>query len=1187
MSKDERTSEHARHIREQAQEALRRGEFDLAQQMLEKGETNLAEITQKLRIYQAELEIQNTELREAQLTTQRALERYTAFFAGIPIAAIVVDRHGLILDSNDQAHRLLGLQTSQLRRYFLRRLIPREEESRLHQALLKTEEKGQHIVEHISFIRPEGDAFMAELHLARLPGRDGNAHEFVCAVVDLTEHIRHEMEISLAHDELRESEARYKVLADYSPVWDYWLGADGQYRYVSPGCLEISGHPPEAFMDNPRMMDQILLPADLSRWIAHQEMIKHAKAQEPACSMELRIRHASGDIRWIEHECQPVISKEGQYQGRRGVNRDITERKRAEMQVAQISMLYATLSAVNQAIVRIEDEQLLLDNLTRIAVDYGRFNACVISLCPEPGADPVTKSFNGLTPQQCRSMPLMEAWRAINHQPYVYAHRDDPDAPLLWQAWARRNGIHTFGHYPLMREYRLVGMASFMSDTAESFTPQIDRLVQDITEDFSYALQHLALEQKRRATETALQESESRYRSLFENSHSVMLLIDPEDGSIVDANPGACQFYGWERAVLAQRHFSDLTIHPPAETRIQLDHLSRERQEHIRDTHRLANGELRQVEIYTGMIQIKGKDLLHAVVHDITDRIRTEERLRLADRVFQAAAEGIMVTDVQRRIVAVNPAFTEITGYSEQEALGQTPKLLRSGRHDESFYEALMQQLHDSGNWRGEIWNKRKDGTLYPEWLTISVVRDDQGEISHYVGVFSDIGQVKEAQRQLELMAHFDPLTGLANRALFKDRLNHSLRRAKRQGNTLALLFIDLDRFKTINDTLGHNQGDLLLQTVAKRMADNVRASDTLARLGGDEFVLLLENDATMSNIQTLCQKILTVLSVPVRLDEHEVVVTASIGVAIYPEDGRDADTLLKHADLAMYQAKSDGRNDYHFFAPNLSAGVLEKLKLEAALRGACSHNELILHYQPQIDLNTRHLQGVEALVRWLHPGLGMTSPADFIPLAEDIGIIGEIGNWVLREACRQMHQWRRDGLHIPQVAVNLSVQQLERENLVIQVREALRDFDLPAQCLELEVTESLIMRAPEKTLSALQELKSLGVKLAVDDFGIGYSCLSYLKRLPLDRIKIDQSFVRDVGRDTNDETIVRAIIGLGKSLGLETVAEGIEEARQVSFLLREGCLSGQGYLFGMPLPAEDLITQWREQIPGQGNRLH
>ncbi|SEQ24405.1 PAS domain S-box-containing protein/diguanylate cyclase (GGDEF) domain-containing protein [Ectothiorhodospira magna] len=1181
MSDKESTAEDRQTIKAQAQEALRRGEFDLAEQLLAQGNIDLEEVTQKLRIYQAELEIQNTELQETQWQVQQALDRYTAFFLGIPIAAVVVDRHGLILEANTHAQKLFGLSGQHLRRHFLRRLMLKEHERQLHQALVQAGESGHYIVEKITFLDANEEQFTGELHVARLPGRDGREHDFVCAIVDLTEHIRHELEITLAHEELRESEARYRILADYSPVWDYWLGDDGQYRYVSPGCESISGCPPEQFMQDPKLMDRIMMPSDLSRWIAHQEDIRHDASELPHRCLEFRIRHANGEVRWIEHECQPVISLDGAHQGRRGVNRDITERKQAELQLAQVSMLYATLSAVNQAIVRIEDEQLLLDNLTRIAVDYGRFNACVISLCPKPGADPVPRSFNGLTPQQCRSIPLEEAWQAINQQPYVYAHRDDPEAPPQWRAWARRNGIHTFGHYPLIREYRLVGMASFMSDSPDSFTPQIDRLVQDITEDFSYALQHLALEQKRRTTEAALQESESRYRSLFENSHSVMLLVDPQEERIVDANPGACQFYGCTRHPLLNRALADIEQREPSPEPAQKLNPGAE---YYRATHCLANGDLRQVEVYTGLIQVEGQTLRHAVVHDITDRIRSEARLRLADQVFQAAAEGIVVTDVGQRIIAINPAFTQITGYTEADVAGRTPAMLKSGKQDAAFYKAMMQSLQTTGSWRGELWNRRKDGTLYPEWLTISAVRDDQGQITHYVGIFSDIGPVKEAQRQLELMAHFDPLTGLANRTLFRDRLTHSLRRVERSGKGLALLFIDLDRFKTINDTLGHSLGDQLLQTVAKRMADNVRASDTLARLGGDEFVLLLENDASMQNIQTLCQKILGVLTDPVTLDEHEVIVTASIGVALYPEDGEDADTLLKHADMAMYEAKNTGRNDYHFFTPNLSQGVLERLKMESALRGASQRGELVLHYQPQVNLQTRQLVGVEALVRWQHPTLGLVSPGTFICLAEDMGIISEIGTWVLREACRQMNQWRQDGIHLPQVAVNLSVQQLERDNLVSQVKMALQDYQLPAECLELEVTESLIMRAPERTQSVLRELKTLGIKIAVDDFGIGYSCLSYLKRLPLDRIKIDQSFVQDVGADNNDETIVRAIIGLSRSLGLETVAEGVESECQRQFLIQEGCRIGQGYLFSKPLTVDALIAQWASTAHhGQG----
>ncbi|TVQ71565.1 MAG: diguanylate cyclase, partial [Chromatiaceae bacterium] len=463
---------------------------------------------------------------------------------------------------------------------------------------------------------------------------------------------------------------------------------------------------------------------------------------------------------------------------------------------------------------------------------------------------------------------------------------------------------------------------------------------------------------------------------------------------------------------------------------------------------------------------------LIGAVQDITERNRAEEGLRLADRVFQAADEGIMVTDMQGRIVAVNPAFTRISGYTEEDALGQTPALLHSGQQDAGFYKGLWRNLLELGHWRGEIWNRRKNGDVYPGWLTISAVRNDDGEITQYVGMFSDISQIKKAQQQMEFMAHYDSLTGLANRVLLKDRLKQALRRAERKKATVTLLFLDLDRFKTINDTLGHNLGDLLLQTVAQRMKDTVRASDTLSRLGGDEFVLLLEDGANAQEISRLCQKLLSVLETPMLLEGHELVITASIGLATYPDDGEDADALLKNADLAMYAAKGQGRNAYEFFAPSLSEGIVDRLKIESDLRGAAARNELRVHYQPQVRLSDGSLLGVEALVRWEHPTLGLVSPGRFIPLAEEMGMIGDISAWVLREACRQMRAWRDEGREVSCVAVNLSVQQLERQMLVNMVRECLEAYDLPADCLELEVTESLIMRAPEKAQSVLQKLK-------------------------------------------------------------------------------------------------------------------
>ncbi|AFL74064.1 putative bifunctional diguanylate cyclase/phosphodiesterase [Thiocystis violascens] len=553
-------------------------------------------------------------------------------------------------------------------------------------------------------------------------------------------------------------------------------------------------------------------------------------------------------------------------------------------------------------------------------------------------------------------------------------------------------------------------------------------------------------------------------------------------------------------------------------------------------------------------------------VHD-----RDQEQLRLAERVFQNTAEGIKVTDAAGNLVSVNAAFETITGYRAEEALGRNPRFLKSARHDAAFYRNLWATLLETGHWRGEIWNRRKSGEVYPEWLTISAVPDDQGRVTHYVGVFSDITHLKEAQKQIDFLAYHDALTHLPNRTLFRDRLVHALAHARRETRTLAVLFIDLDRFKTVNDTLGHPVGDELLLQVSRRMSEAIRADDTLARLGGDEFVLLLEDADSAQRAATVARKLLECLASSMRVSGHELTVTASLGISLYPTDGEDADTLIRHADRAMYEAKQRGRNNFQFFTQALTDGAFERLVMENVLRGAVGRGELVLHYQPQIALASGRLMGFEALVRWNHPELGLVPPGRFIPLAEEIGIIGDIGAWVLRAACRQLADWDAQGFAVPRMGVNLSVKQIDDAGLTELVASALREAGLGEHRLELEVTESMLMGVPETNRAALNAIKSLGVELAVDDFGTGYSNLAYLKLLPLDRLKIDQSFVRDIGRDGNDEAIVRAIIALARSLGLETVAEGVEEAHQAEFLLREGCNLAQGYLYSRPLPAEAL----------------
>lgn len=559
------------------------------------------------------------------------------------------------------------------------------------------------------------------------------------------------------------------------------------------------------------------------------------------------------------------------------------------------------------------------------------------------------------------------------------------------------------------------------------------------------------------------------------------------------------------------------------------------------------------------------------------ERDRAQAQLRLAERAFQHAAEGILVTDAEARILSVNPAFETITGYPAEEVLGENPRLLQSGRHSASEYRNLWAALLSVGQWRGELWNRRKNGALYPQWSTISAVRDEQGAITHFVGIFSDISNAKAAQERIDFLAHHDALTGLPNRSLVRERLIHALAAARRESKSVALLFIDLDRFKTVNDTLGHPAGDELLSEAGRRMSGVLRESDTLARIGGDEFVLLLEAPADADDATRVARKLLKVMGSPVQIAGQALVVTASIGISLYPNDGEDADTLIRHADRAMYEAKQQGRNSFQFFAPAMTAGAFERLVMENALRSAVERDELLLHYQPQLDLASGALCGVEALVRWQHPELGLVPPSRFIVLAEEIGVIADIGNWVLDAVCSQLAAWDEAGLSVPRASVNLSVKEIEEERLVARLSRTLKQHGLAASRLELEVTESMLMRDAERSCAVLTALKTLGVAIAVDDFGTGYSSLAYLKRLPLDRLKIDQSFVRDIGCDRNDEAIVRAVVALARSLGLETVAEGVEEQHQAVFLELEGCHVAQGYLYASPLPTCELCD-WISQ---------
>jgi diguanylate cyclase (GGDEF)-like protein/PAS domain S-box-containing protein len=539
------------------------------------------------------------------------------------------------------------------------------------------------------------------------------------------------------------------------------------------------------------------------------------------------------------------------------------------------------------------------------------------------------------------------------------------------------------------------------------------------------------------------------------------------------------------------------------------------------------------------------------------------------EAIIDEAMEAIMLADAQGRITSINKAFTSITGYSQDEAVGQTTRLLKSGVHTQTFYTTMWAELQANHHWVGEIWNRRKNGEIYPQWGSITAISDAQGVVSNYVAVFSDISKAKQAEDKLFYLANHDTLTGLPNRAHFTDRINSVISRAKRKRSKLALLFIDLDHFKLVNDTLGHVCGDAFLKEIASRLKLITRNEDTLARWGGDEFIMLLEDIADSSEISGLIQRLLAILSEPLTIDTHELSPSASIGVAIYPDNAANTAELIKFADTAMYRAKQRGRNSFEFYSEPLANALQQRFEVGHELQRAIREDQLCLHYQPQIDAHSKRMYGLEALVRWQHPERGFLAPSSFIPLAEELGLISLLGDWVLQEACRQIAAWRADGLACPRVSVNAAPSQLDGK-FPGRVAELLRQYAIPARFLAIEITESALERKDE-IIPTLHALKSLGISLSIDDFGTGYSSLSYIKHFPVDCFKIDKSFVDGLPDNTQDVAIVRTIIALGENLNVTVLAEGVETSEQYEFLRDLGTDSIQGYLFGRPMPAEQI----------------
>jgi diguanylate cyclase (GGDEF)-like protein/PAS domain S-box-containing protein len=647
------------------------------------------------------------------------------------------------------------------------------------------------------------------------------------------------------------------------------------------------------------------------------------------------------------------------------------------------------------------------------------------------------------------------------------------------------------------------------------------------------------------------------FRQIVALASDAILILDGR-GTILYANAAATALFGDPRTGLIGQDFGFVAT-PDEPIEIQIKH---------------AGGKLVSADLRSVDMEMDGRTVTVAFLRDVTERKQAEAQMRLYAAAVDNTSEGIMVTDTTPAIIAVNAALSQITGYTADELLGRNPSLLQSGYHDPVFFRAMWRQLLDQDHWRGEIWNRAKDGEIAPQWVNINAVRSETGRVTHYVGVFSDISDIKRSEAQIERLAHRDPLTDLPNRLLFRTRLEQTLRRAKAGRTQVGLLLADLDAFRHVNDSLGHGVGDLVLCEVAARLTALVRPDETVARLSGDEFAVLIESDTGIETRASLmAERIIDALARPLTLAGQQLFISASIGIATYPNDGDDVARLMQNCDAALYQARESGGNGYRHYARALSDYARERVMLISDLHRALADDELVLHYQPQVDMRQGRLIGLEALVRWQHPQRGLLGPNRFIRIAEETGLILPLGEWVLRTACVQALAWQADGLPFGRIAVNVSGAEIRRRNPVETVAALLEETGFPADRLELEVTESVIMDLREEAPAVLAGLKRLGLALAMDDFGTGYSSLAYLKGLPFDTLKIDMSFISGLPDDTASAAIVDAIAALASRLGFKVLAEGVETEAQRRFLLGVGCDLAQGYLFGRPAPAEEITA--------------
>lgn len=1042
------------------------------------------------------------------------------------LTGVYLIQNGQFIYANPKLQQILGYNKDELYQMPSMLEVVHEDDRELVKTNLQRRVTGELDTAHYTFRcrHKQGYAIHVEAHGSRMVWNGQAA--VIGTLLDISERMR-------MINSLKQSEARFHQALENIPDVIVIYDRDHRIQYINESIRQITNKPASSFIG--KRDKGIWLP---EMYAAHSTVLETNTTQ----SIDVDLDLPDTGIHSLKITCVPILDETGEVNEIMGIVHDYTERKQAEQKERELQ------DKLNLAITA-ADIGFWDWNLKTNKVFYSKEWKKQLGFSEDEITDDYSEWENRIHPDDLEQV-LERFHECIEHPENVYFNE---------YRLRHKNGTYRW----FMSQGEVKSDAG--GEPGHIFGSNVD---------ISYL----------KKAELLLSENQARMEHLLSANPTVLYSLRFENNRFVPGwvSDNITRISGYTVEEALQPDWWRMNLHSEDRDRCLQETGKLQDKDHLIFEYRFLHKKGYSLYIQDAVRILRNRNgEIEEVIGswiDITRQHEEHEKNRLYATAFENTSDGVIITALNGKILSANKAFFEITGYSEEELLGKNPRMLQSGRHDRPFYQNMWEHLLKSGRWSGEVWNRRKNGELYPQWLSINVVYDDIHQPSHYVGISTDITHLKDTESRLEHLAHYDALTDLPNRMLLHSRIEHAIHQAARNVRLLGILVIDLDDFKKINDSLGHPAGDELLLAVSRRWQSRLREEDTFARLGGDEFVILLEDIKKVDEAATVAQDLLSTLSRPIKLTSgEEIYVEASIGISIYPDDGASVDELLRDADTAMYRSKELGRNRFSYYTSELGTSAAERLELETSLRQSIERNELLLHFQPKVDLHTGKISGAEALLRWNRSGQDLVPPGKFISLAERTGLIIPIGEWVIKTVCQQLQSWREAGEKPIRIAVNISAQQFHGHKLGELIVDTLNAYKLKPEWLELEITESTLMEKPDEVISMLGPLRKMGIKIALDDFGTGYSNIAYLSSFPIDELKIDASFVRNLESDPNAVRLINSVIKLAKSLNLLTLAEGVETREQLDFLRQFNCDEMQGYYFSKPVSAEDFALLLHE----------